>query len=172
LAFATNAGMFEPGHSPVGLLILNGEQITPLNLRDGTGNFYLKPNGVFVLTDAGTARVMETTSFETFLPRVLWATQSGPLLVHEGDIHPDLVAGSSNLQIRNGVGVRADGKIVFALSLSPVNFYDFAVLFRARLQCPNALYLDGQISAFYVPGMDKKPNEQFFGPMFGLVKKP
>ena len=121
LVFAANAGMFEPDFSPVGLLVLNGEQIAPLNLKDGTGNFYLKPNGVFVLTDQGEARVMETGSFETFLPRVLWATQSGPLLVHEGEIHPDLVAGSSNLMIRSGVGVRADGKIVFALSRSPLN---------------------------------------------------
>ena len=171
LVFAANAGMFEPDFSSVGLLVLNGAEASPLNLRDGVGNFYLKPNGVFALTDQNEARVMESGSYETFLPHVLWATQSGPLLVHEGDIHPDLNAGSLNLMIRSGVGVRRDGKIIFALSRAPVNFYDFAVLFRSRLQCLNALYLDGHISAFYVPGMSEKPGDHLFGPMFALVKK-
>jgi uncharacterized protein YigE (DUF2233 family) len=172
LLFAANAGMFEPDFSPVGLLVQDGNEIAPLNLRDGTGNFYLKPNGVFALTDKGEARVMESSSYQTFLPRVLWATQSGPLLVHEGEVHPDLVAGSSNLMVRSGVGVRKDGRIVFVISRAPVNFYDFAIAFLVRFKCPNALYLDGHISAFHVPGESEKPGEHAFGPMFGLLQKP
>jgi uncharacterized protein YigE (DUF2233 family) len=39
-----------------------------------------------------------------------------------------------------------------------------------RLKCPNALYLDGEISAFYVPG-GKDSITHSFGPMFGLVQK-
>jgi uncharacterized protein YigE (DUF2233 family) len=171
LIFAANAGMFQPDYSPVGLLVLNGAQVSPLNLEEGTGNFYLKPNGVFALTDRHTAEVMESSSYTTFLPRVLWATQSGPLMVHHGDIHPDLIDGSANLMIRSGVGVRKDGTVVFALSKGTVNFYDFAQFFRARMKCPNALYLDGHISAFHFPGQPEKPGEHSFGPMFGLVTK-
>jgi uncharacterized protein YigE (DUF2233 family) len=169
LLFAANAGMFQPDYSPVGLLVMNGEQIAPLNLQEGTGNFYLKPNGVFVVTDEHKAEVMESSSYATFLPRVLWATQSGPLLVHHGDIHPDLIEGSPNLMVRSGVGVRKDGTAVFVLSKGTVDFYEFALFFAEPMKCPNALYLDGHISAFHLPGDAEKPDAPMFGPMFGVV---
>jgi uncharacterized protein YigE (DUF2233 family) len=172
LLFAANAGMFQPDFSPVGLLILNGEQVAPLNLQDGDGNFYLKPNGVFAVTDQREATIMDSSGYLGFLPHVLWATQSGPLLVHHGAIHPDLIAGSVNLNIRSGIGVRDDGTVIMALSLVPVNFYDFASFFLDRMKCPNALYLDGYISAFHVPGETEKPREHIFGPMFGVVTTP
>jgi uncharacterized protein YigE (DUF2233 family) len=171
LLFAANAGMFQPDFSPVGLLVINGQEISPLNLRDAAGNFYLKPNGVFVVTDQGKAEIMESSSYATFLPRVLWATQSGPLIVHHGEIHPDLIAGSTNLAIRSGVGVREDGTVVMALSKTQVNFYDFASFFRDRMKCPNALYLDGTISAFCLPGQVQRPALHLFGPMIGVVAR-
>jgi uncharacterized protein YigE (DUF2233 family) len=170
LLFAANAGMFEPDCRPVGLLVQNGTETSPLNLNDGTGNFYMKPNGVFVINEKHEARVIESSEYVTLLTPATWATQSGPLLVHGGGISPDFIADSKNLQIRSGVGVRKDGIIEFAISRKPVNFYDFAFLFLAKLKCPNALYLDGHISAFYVPGM-KDPIPHTFGPMFGLVQK-
>ena len=49
LVFAANAGMFQPDSRPVGLLVQNGTEQSPLNLKDGTGNFCMKPNGVFLL---------------------------------------------------------------------------------------------------------------------------
>jgi len=170
LLFAANAGMFEPTSKPVGLLILDGAEQSPINLKEGTGNFYMKPNGVFVINDKNEAMVVESGSYAELLTPVRWATQSGPLLVHGGDILPDFNAGSKSLKIRSGVGVTKEGGIVFALSQTPVNFYDFASLFLTRLKCPNALYLDGEISAFYVPG-GKDPVAHSFGPMFGLVHK-
>lgn len=170
LIFAANAGMYEPDFRPVGLLVQDGNEVSPLNLNDGTGNFYMKPNGVFVLNEKREAFVVESSAYAALLTPVTWATQSGPLLVHGGAISPDFIEDSKNLQIRSGVGVRKDGMIEFAISAHPVNFYDFALLFRAKLKCPNALYLDGHISAFYLPGgKDTVPHT--FGPMFGLVDK-
>ncbi len=170
LIFAANAGMFEPDNRPVGLLVQDGTQLAPLNLKDGTGNFYMKPNGVFLINEKHEAMVVGTTSFQTLLTPAIWATQSGPLLVHGGNIHPDFIEDSKNKKIRSGVGVAKDGMIVFALSRSPVNFYDFAQLFLTKFKCDNALYLDGEISAFYVPGIaDVTPHQ--FGPMFGLIGK-
>jgi uncharacterized protein YigE (DUF2233 family) len=170
LVFAANAGMFEPDSTPVGLLVQDGAEKSPMNLRDATGNFYMKPNGVFLINEKREALVVESSSFTTLLTPVTWATQSGPLLVHGGDIHPDFNADSKSLKIRSGVGVRKDGTIVFVLSHEPVSFYNFASLFLNRLKCPNALFLDGDISAFYVPGkQDTVPHS--FGPMFGLVEK-
>ena len=171
LLFAANAGMYQPDFSPVGLLVLDGEEVSPLNLQDGAGNFFLKPNGVFLISEDHRAAVMESSSFTTFLPKVLWATQSGPLLVHQGEIHPDLIEGSANLTVRSGVGVRQDGSVVFALSRGLVNFYDFALFFLGRMKCPNALFLDGHISAFHVPGDLEKAGEHQFGPMFGITAK-
>jgi uncharacterized protein YigE (DUF2233 family) len=162
--------MYEPDFRPVGLLVQDGNETAPLNLNDGAGNFYMKPNGVFVLNEKHEAFVVESSAYTALLTPVTWATQSGPLLVHGGAISPDFIEDSKNLQIRSGVGVRKDGVIEFAISAHPVNFYDFALLFRAKLKCPNALYLDGHISAFYVPG-GKDAIPHTFGPMFGLVEK-
>ena len=170
LLFAANAGMFQPDFQPVGLLVQDGDEKSPLNLHDGTGNFYLKPNGVFVINEKHEAIVVESSAYTVLLTPVTWATQSGPLLVIGGNIHPDFIPDSKNKYIRSGVGVRKDGMIIFAISRNPVNFYDFADLFRTKLKCPNALYLDGGISAFYVPG-EKDTVSHSFGPMFGLVEK-
>jgi uncharacterized protein YigE (DUF2233 family) len=170
LLFAANAGMFKPDSSPCGLLVENGTEISPLNLDDGPGNFFMKPNGVFLINDKHEAHVIESSSYTTLLSPAVWATQSGPLLVHGGDINPDFNADSKSLKIRSGVGVRKDGTIVFALSHEPVSFYAFASLFLNRFKCPNALYLDGDVSAFYEPGM-KNSAPQSFGPMFGLVER-
>ena len=87
----------------------------------------MKPNGVFLINEKHEAHVIESSTYTVLLSPAIWATQSGPLLVQGGDIHPDFIADSKNLQIRSGVGVRKDGTIVFAISASPVNFYDFAV---------------------------------------------
>jgi uncharacterized protein YigE (DUF2233 family) len=170
LIFAANAGMFEPDSKPVGLLVQNGDEKSPLNLSDGAGNFCMKPNGVFVINEKHEAIVVESSEYVALLTPSTWATQSGPLLVIGGNIHPDFIADSKNKYIRSGVGVTKDGIVIFAISRNPVNFYDFADLFRTRLKCPNALYLDGGISAFHVHGMkDTAPHT--FGPMFGLVEK-
>jgi uncharacterized protein YigE (DUF2233 family) len=170
LLFAANAGMFQPDSSPVGLLVANGNQVAPLNTSDGQGNFFMKPNGVFLINAKHQARVVNAADYPDLLTPALWATQSGPLLVERGDIHPDFNAESKNLKIRSGVGVRADGVAVFALARTPVNFYHFAELFRDRLKCPNALFLDGDISQFYTPGFTPKQPPSF-GPMLGVVVK-
>ena len=170
LLFAANAGMFEPDSRPVGLLVQDGDEKSPLNLNDGVGNFYMKPNGVFVINEKHEAHIVDSGDYAALLTPATWATQSGPLLVHGGDIHPDFIEDSKNLKIRSGVGVRKDGTIEFAISRKPVNLYDFAALFLTKLKCPNALYLDGDISAFYVPSV-KDTTPHSFGPMFGLVEK-
>ena len=169
LEFAANAGMFDEHASPVGLFVQGGKEQVPLNLSDGTGNFCMKPNGVFLINRKHEAMVVESSAYAALLTPVVWATQSGPLLVHGGDIHPDFIEGSVNKKLRSGVGVRKDGTIVFAISCGLVNFYDFAHFFLHSMDCPNALYLDGVISVFYVPSM-KDDGLHTFGPMFGLIE--
>lgn len=150
LLLATNAGIFAPGYVPLGLHIAEGKTLVPLNRQQGSGNFFLAPNGVFAVV-GNQAGVWETEDFakRNLKPRL--ATQSGPLLVQSGKLHPKFTKGSANKNIRSGVGVARDGKVVFVLSQQPVNFHDFARLFRDGLYCSNALYLDGGISGMLCP---------------------
>jgi uncharacterized protein YigE (DUF2233 family) len=153
LRFATNAGMFSPDFTPVGLYVEGGATKVPLNARDSAGNFYLKPNGVFFVA-GDSVHVVETSEYLRWKPAgVRLATQSGPMLVHGGRIHPAFPAGSRNRYVRSGVGVR-DGHIaIFAISRDPVDFHTIATLFRDSLHCDEALFLDGAISRMYVPAL-------------------
>ena len=86
------------------------------------------------------------------------------MLVIDGALHPQFAPDSQNRRTRSGVGVRAaDHQIVFALSREPVTFHEFATLFQQRLACPNALYLDGEISRFHTPGDPTPPEGNFAG---------
>lgn len=161
-AFATNAGIFDPTFTPCGLHAADGREDVPLNRLDGAGNFFLKPNGVFVIDERG-ARVVESSRYEGTLAATHLATQSGPMLVIDGAIHPQFNQGSSNRRVRSGVGVRAPDRVVFAISREPVTFFEFATLFRERLGCQNALYLDGEISRFCIPGATGQQDGDFSG---------
>jgi uncharacterized protein YigE (DUF2233 family) len=145
VVFAMNAGMYLPDAAPQGLYIEQGEVLTPLEISEGDTNFYLKPNGVFAINTSGRATVIASDAF-TVEADVAFATQSGPMLVIDGSLHPRFAENGTSLYVRNGVGVRADGTVVFAISLTPVSFGRFARLFRDALGCPNALYLDGFVS--------------------------
>lgn len=153
LLFATNAGMFAPDFTPVGLYVEGGETKVPVNARDSAGNFYLKPNGVFYVA-GDSVHVVETSDFLRRKPAgVTVATQSGPMLVHGGRIHPAFRAGSRNLNVRSGVGVRDGRTAVFAISRDEVDFHTIATLYRDVLGCEDALFLDGAISRMYVPAL-------------------
>jgi uncharacterized protein YigE (DUF2233 family) len=169
LIFAMNAGMYEPDYSPVGLFISDGRQLNPLNLRAGSGNFYLRPNGVFALTKDG-AVIVESSAFQAISHAAILATQSGPLLVSHGKIHPAFQPDSKSRLFRNGVGVTPTGRVVFAISEEPVNLYEFATLFRDRLHCPNALFLDGTVSSLYAPSLGRNDRKIDLGPMIGVVQ--
>lgn len=169
LIFATNAGIFSKNYSPGGLHIENGELLKSLNTREGEGNFHLMPNGVFFLGAEG-ANVVETSQYVSDKDSVYLATQSGPMLVIDGEIHPAFNKGSSNKYIRNGVGVASNGDIFFAISNGTVNFYDFAMFFRNKLDCQNALYLDGSISDFYLPQVGRTSTGGDFCGIIALVE--
>jgi len=170
LVFAMNGGMFKKGLSPQGLYVENGKTFAPLDtVQKGYGNFYLQPNGVFYLTRSKRAVVVQTKKF-VFADSIQFATQSGPMLVIDGRIHPVFVQGSKNVNIRNGVGILPDGKVLFAISKDRVNLYDFASFFLQK-GCTQALYLDGVVSRMYLPaqGWDK-PSDIDFGAMIGETR--
>lgn len=168
LTFAMNGGMFNKDFSPQGLFIQNNKRITPLDTSAGEGNFYLKPNGVFYITIDNVPSISTTDNFVDS-GRVKFATQSGPMLVVDGKIHPAFKEGSTNWNIRNGVGVLPNNKAVFAMSKTEINFYDFAKYFQ-ELGCKNALYLDGYVSRMYLPEKNWIQTDGNFGVMVGVTE--
>jgi len=169
LTFAMNGGMFNKDFSPQGLFIQNKKTFTDLDTSEGNGNFYLKPNGVFYLTTDNVPFICKTKDF-TDNGKIKYATQSGPMLVIDGQIHSAFKNGSTNLNIRNGVGILTDNRIVFAMSKKEINFYDFAKYFQS-LGCKNALYLDGFVSRTYLPEKSWTQTDGNFGVIIGLTNK-
>ena len=168
LTFAMNGGMFNKDFSPQGLFIQNKKTLAVLDTADGNGNFYLKPNGVFYITTDNNPFVCKTTDFNDN-GKIKYATQSGPMLIIDGKIHTAFKAGSTNLNIRNGVGILPDNKVVFAMSKTEINFYDFAKYFQS-LGCKNALYLDGFVSRTYLPEKKWTQTDGNFGVIIGVTE--
>jgi uncharacterized protein YigE (DUF2233 family) len=155
LLFAANAGIYDARGEPLGLYVENGKALKPLNTAHGdpaAGNFSLLPNGVFTIDDAGHASVRTTADFAAAHAQPRWATQSGPMLVIDGHINPSFEADSDSTKWRSGVCAPEPDEAVFVVSEDPVNFHTFAQLFREKLDCRDALYLDGTLSQIYVEG--------------------
>ncbi len=169
LSFAMNAGMYHDDRSPVGLYLDHGVQSGPLVTRDGPGNFGLLPNGIFCLGD-GAAAVIESRNYAANPPSCRYATQSGPMLVIDGKLHPRFLVDGTSRYIRNGVGVAADGVTVhFVISDNRVNFHSFGRLFRDALKTPNALYFDGKVSRLHAPSIGRSDSGFPLGPIVGAV---
>jgi uncharacterized protein YigE (DUF2233 family) len=160
--FFMNGGIFDVGGVPCGLMIQNGKKLRPLNLDEGEGNFFLKPNGVFLITKEG-ARIIDASEYVSD-KGVRYAIQSGPLLLKNGQTHPVFRKESTSRLHRNGVGVRKDGRIILAITdINSKKFptlYEFADFFRQQ-GCQNALFLDGDISQMRHSGDVSKPSNQF-----------
>jgi uncharacterized protein YigE (DUF2233 family) len=167
---AMNAGMFHPSYAPVGLLIQDGKTVAPLNRATGQGNFFLLPNGVFLVGPAGAA-VRETSEVAALKGPIAWATQSGPLLVRAGKIHAQLRPQSTSRLIRNGVGVDGKGRVELVISDEPVSFWELATLFRDVLGCADALYFDGTVSSVSGPAVGRSVQRADLGPIIVVVAR-
>jgi len=178
LQFAMNGGMYENDFSPVGLYVENGRPLAEVNLKTVKGrpsqvpNFYKKPNGVFYLGGNG-AGVLPTERYIAKRPKARFATQSGPMLVIDGKIHPAFLVRSRDFKPRNGVGVSPDGKVHLVMSKGRVSFYAFGKFFRDGLGTKNALFLDGgSAPGIYAPalGRNDPPSHGGYGPIIAVVE--
>ena len=173
ILFATNAGIYERGPKPCGLTISASKEQVPLNLADGFGNFFMKPNGVFYLDDATGPGIVTSTEYPALNLRPRIANQSGPILLRKGIIHSAFKRDSPNKRQRSAVGIVTDTKeIIFIMSdredrlKGRVTFHQLSRCLL-HLGCQDALYLDGDISqmiTFPAPGTQFSPNT--FAAMF------
>lgn len=168
LVFAMNGGMYQEDGTPVGLFIQNHKTLKKINKASAGGNFYLKPNDILCITSEGKAGICRTEDFVNN-SEIKYATQSGPMLLVNGEYHPAFTRGSVNYNIRNGVGLLPGNKLLFVLSKGGVNFYDFADYFKKQ-GCQNALFLDGFVSRAYLPEQNWLQTDGNFGVIIGVIK--
>lgn len=169
LGFAMNAGMYHDNRAPVGHYIEHGVELMRVIPNAGPGNFGLLPNGVLCLTPRR-ARVIETLAYIKDAPDCTHATQSGPMLVIDGALHPRFLPDSTSRYVRNGVGTNAQGtRAVFVISNNAVTFHDIGSFFRDHLKLPNALYFDGNISRLHAPDLRRSDFGFALGPIIGTV---
>jgi uncharacterized protein YigE (DUF2233 family) len=168
LVFAMNGGMYKQDNSPQGLYIEKQQLLSPIDTASGEGNFYMKPNAVFYIDTSNKAFICNADSF-LFSSSIKFATQSGPMLLQDGQMHYKFKDGSTRLNIRNGVGILPNNELVFVMSKNEINFYDFANYFK-KLDCKNALYLDGFVSRTYLPEKKWLQTDGNFGVMIGVTE--
>jgi uncharacterized protein YigE (DUF2233 family) len=190
--FVMNAGMFKEDYSAQGLLVENGKLISNIDKdtsKEKTGNFYMYPNGIFYIDAQEGFHIKTTKDFliennsvdKTYTlknKKLLFATQSGPMMVVKNKIHHAFNPNSKNVNIRNGVGVRNKGSksdVFFVISEDQVTFFEFASFFKDILHCQNALYLDGFVSRSYMcmgkKQLGKLDNFMGLGPAITISKQ-
>ena len=160
--FAMNAGMYDPRRRPLGLFVADGKEEQPLNRNTGEGNFFLQPNGVFWVDRAGEPHVDETAAYAARGAHPRWATQSGPLLLAAGTLHPTIAADGPSRHVRNAVGIRGR-EALFVISEKAVSFGRLARFLRDGLGCADALYLDGTVSSLWAPALRRQDRRTDLG---------
>jgi uncharacterized protein YigE (DUF2233 family) len=169
--FAINAGMYDADGAPIGLYVAAGVEHHARDDADGEGNFYRKPNGVFSVDASGEVHVEPTAAYAARRAAPAWATQSGPMLVIDGALHPAIADDGASRKLRNAVGARDAHTAVVVISEAPVSFGRLARLFRDELRCRDALYLDGVVSSLWLPPGRRDAGHPL-GPMIVVLRGP
>lgn len=173
VAFAMNGGMFDDAGQPIGYYVEDGERQHKLNRNQGYGNFHMLPNGVFYGDAAGHWAVRSSEDFTARVSRRPdFGTQSGPMLVISGKLHPKIDPNGQSLKLRNGVGVDTQGRAHFVISDEPISFGKLARYFRDSLHCPNALFLDGSVSSLWDPQHGRVDGGPPLGPLIVVEQRP
>jgi uncharacterized protein YigE (DUF2233 family) len=169
VAFAMNAGMYDEDGRPIGLAIVEGKQKHSINRNKGGGNFHLMPNGVFQVRRDDIAEIVTSKAWRPS-PTIRFASQSGPMLVIDGKLHPAFEPDGTSRYVRNGVGIAPNGRPLFVISEGPVSFGKFARFFRDGLKARNALFFDGAVSALWDPDNGRRDITKPLGPMVVAFK--
>ena len=171
VAFAVNGGMYDNEGRPIGYYVENGERLQRLNRNPGPGNFHLLPNGVFFGSDEEWAVLTSDEFAETIEERPSFATQSGPMLLIDGEMHPELSDNGPSRKIRNAVGVDGRGRAHFVISEVPLSMGRLARFYRDVLDVENALFLDGTVSQLWDPAKERIDTSIAIGPLIVVEKR-
>jgi uncharacterized protein YigE (DUF2233 family) len=169
--FAMNAGMYNDAGAPIGLYVQDGDEQQAIALADGPGNFHMKPNGVFWQGEDGALHIETSAAYAGAGREPRWATQSGPMLVIDGAMHPRFAEDGASRFVRNGVGLRDRHTAYFVISSGMVSFGRFARFFRDELDCRNALFFDGAVSSLWAPSIGRIDDNHELGPMVVVLER-
>jgi uncharacterized protein YigE (DUF2233 family) len=154
----TNAGIYGTDNRPLGLLISPNGKLHDVNIVNGAarGNFSWN-SAVFQISDDGTASIVPASSWQDS-PHTIAATQSGPQLASAGKINQSFQAQSKWSFSRTAIGVdQSNRKLVhLVVSRDAVTLFELASFMVNELQCSEALHLDGDLSAFYIPSAPER----------------
>jgi len=154
----TNAGIYGTDNRPLGLLISPNGKLHDVNIVTGAtrGNFSWN-SAVFQISDDGTASIVPASSWHDS-PHTIAATQSGPQLASAGKINQSFQAQSKWSFSRTAIGVdQSNRKLVhLVVSRDAVTLFELASFMVKELQCSEALHLDGDLSAFYIPSAPER----------------
>jgi len=157
----STTSIVDPKGMPVGLYVNNYKEIKPTNKGNGQGNFYLKPNGAFLIMD-DKITVCETSEIHQY-NNIKYGVQSGPMLIHNGIINHQFNQNSKNKYIRSAVGMSTNNKgeefIIFALSDSKVSFYDFSEFFLNKFKCDEVLNIESSRPILSIPYLPNESDE-------------
>ena len=170
LRFAMNAGMYGEDGNAIGLYVEEGRERRAINRKRGPGNFHMLPNGVFTVAADGRVAVLPSTRYDP-ASRPRWATQSGPMLVIDGRLHPSIQDNGPSLHVRNGVGVDGADTAWFVISDDAVSFGRMARFLRDVLNCRNALYFDGSVSSLWDRPAGRRDTRTDLGPLVMVFER-
>jgi uncharacterized protein YigE (DUF2233 family) len=156
----TNAGIYGTDNRPLGLLISPKGKLHDANI--GTDAAYARGNfswdsAVFQISDEGVASIVPVRDWHSS-PHIVAATQSGPQLASMGKINASIPVHSESSFLRTAIGIdQKDRRLVYlVVSREPVTLFELADLMASNLHCSEALHLDGDLSAFYLPSAPQK----------------
>lgn len=156
----TNAGMYGTDNRPLGLLISPTGKLHEAYARTEAGpshgNFSWD-SAVFQISDEGVASIVPVMTWRSSL-HIVAATQSGPQLVNLGKINASIPVHSGFTFLRTAIGVDQNNRslVNVVVSREPVTLFELADLMASNLHCSEALHLDGDLSAFYLPSTATK----------------
>ena len=140
--FIMNCGMYTEDRTPVGLFIEKGKKHSSIKkCNNSRANFCLQPQGIFYITEKGSVGISTLSDFKE--SQVKYAIQAAPMVVVNGKLNASLSVGRTI--VRNGAGIRKDGKVVFAISKWGVSFHELGKFFIDQ-GCLQAIYFDGNVS--------------------------
>ena len=170
VAFAMNGGMYDEAGQPIGYYVEGGRRLKTLNRAEGYGNFHLLPNGVFSVEQNGWHVRTAQDFADKVRRRPAYATQSGPMLVIAGKLHPSIALDGESRYIRNAVGIDRQGRARFVISEQAVSFGKLARYMRDKVGTPDALFLDGSVSALWDPARGRIDRTVPLGPLIVVEK--
>jgi len=172
----TNAGIYGTDNRPLGLLISPKGKLHNVSTTAGSGNFSWD-SAVFQISDDGTASIVPARSWQDN-PHTIAATQSGPQLASSGKINQSFQPQSKWSFRRTSIGIDQSNRRLVRLVVSrePVTLFELATFMVKELHCSEALHLDGDLSAFYVPASPPKfifadPGERIITVLSVIKKK-